>query len=56
MWDPKSGDFFTMNIQDHIPEILEIIFGLKLLKSGIPNLFDPGSGMEKFGYGIRDPG
>jgi hypothetical protein len=42
---------------------LEIIFGLKILKffdadadpgSGILNLFDSGSGMEKFGFGIRD--
>jgi hypothetical protein len=29
-------------------------FGIKILKSGIQNLFDPGSGMEKFGFGIRD--
>jgi hypothetical protein len=45
-----------MNIPDHIFES----FGLKILKfcyggsgSGIRNLFDPGSGMERFGSGIR---
>ncbi len=40
-----------MNIPDHISESLEPIFGLKIFK-----FFDadPGSGIEKFGSGIRD--
>jgi hypothetical protein len=57
-----------MNIQDHISESLEIIFGFKVLKffdvdpdlgTEIRNLFDPGSGIRdgKFGSGknIPDP-
>jgi hypothetical protein len=44
-----------MNIQDHSSE--ETVFGLKILKfleaDPIRNLFDPGSGMEKFRSGIR---
>jgi hypothetical protein len=45
-----------MNIPDHISESLETIFLVKILRflyadlergSGIRNLFDPGSGMEK---------
>jgi hypothetical protein len=45
-----------MNFPDHISESLETIVGLKILKflMWIQNLFDPGSGMEKFGSGIRD--
>jgi hypothetical protein len=40
-----------MNKPEHIFESLETIFGVKILK-----FFDaePGSGMEKFGSGIRD--
>jgi hypothetical protein len=56
--DPESGS--GMNIPDHISESLETFFGLKISKffdvdpgSGIRNLFDPGSGMEKFGPGSR---
>jgi hypothetical protein len=50
-----------MNIPDHISESLETIFWVKNIKiigcgsgSGIRNLFDPGSGMKKFGSGIGD--
>jgi hypothetical protein len=51
-----------MNIPDHISESLETIFWVKILKffdadAGSWNRFltlDPGSGMEKFGSGIRD--
>jgi hypothetical protein len=49
-----------MNIPDHFPESLETVLGQKILKffdagsgSRIPNTFDPGSGMEKFGSGIN---
>jgi hypothetical protein len=50
-----------LNIPDHISESLKPFFGLKILKffdenpdpAGIRNLFDPGSGMEKFGPGSR---
>ncbi len=47
-----------MNIPDHISESLDF-FGFKihlnlLVRSGIRNLFDPGSGMEEFGSCIRD--
>ncbi len=69
--DPGSGAFFTpgsgmgkqksrsgsgINILDHISEISETIFWVKMLKfydadadpdPGFGNLFDPGSGMEK---------
>jgi hypothetical protein len=50
-----------MNIPDHISESLGKIFVVRILKSwfgsesGIRNLFDPGSGMEKFGSGINIP-
>ncbi len=55
-----------MNNLDHISEILESIFGVKILKffeadlgSGILGWknYDPGSGMEKIGFGIniQDP-
>ncbi len=44
----KSGSGFGMNNQDQISESLETIFWVKILDA------DPGSGMEKFGYGIRD--
>jgi hypothetical protein len=57
--DPGSG----IIIPDHISESLETIFGLKILKffdeedpdSGVRNLIDPGSGIEKFGSGISIP-
>jgi hypothetical protein len=53
-----------MNILDNISESLETIFSVKILKffdvdadpnlrSG--NLFNSGSGMEKFGFGINIP-
>jgi hypothetical protein len=54
-----------MNIPDHISECLETIFWVKKVGyllvcgsgcgsgSGIRNLFDPGSGMEKFGFVIN---
>jgi hypothetical protein len=46
---------------NHISESLETIFRVKniyivLCGSGFRNLFDPGSGMEKFGSGIKNPG
>ncbi len=57
--DPESGS--GMNIPDYISESLETFFGLKILKffdadsgSEIRNLFDLGSGMEKFGSGIQE--
>jgi hypothetical protein len=45
---------FGMNFPDHISESLEIIFWVKnsLLRIRIRYLFDPGSGMEKFGSGM----
>jgi hypothetical protein len=50
-----------MNILDHISESLETSFWVKILKffdayadPGSENLFDPGSGMEKFRSGIRN--
>jgi hypothetical protein len=41
---------------DHISESLGTIFWVKntLMHIRIRDLFDPGSGMEKFGCGIRD--
>jgi hypothetical protein len=57
----KSGSGSGMNNPDHISQSLEIIFfGLKYLNS-LMRIWDPGSGMEKFGSGIRcgkksDPG
>jgi hypothetical protein len=52
----KSGSGSGMNNPDHISEILETIFWVKLRK-----FFDadPGSGIKLFGSGmenIRDPG
>jgi hypothetical protein len=44
----NSGSGSRMNNPDHISESLETIFWVKILDA------DPGSGMEKFGYGIRD--
>jgi hypothetical protein len=53
-----------MNILDHISESLETIFSFKILKFfdadadpnlGSGNLFDSGSGMEKFGSEIDIP-
>jgi hypothetical protein len=43
-----------MNIQGHFFDILETVFGLKILKffDADPDL---GSGMEKFRSVIRDP-
>ncbi len=57
--EPDPGS--RMNIPNHISESLENIFGFKILTffdadpdpSEIKNLFDPGSGMEKFGSGIN---
>jgi hypothetical protein len=50
-----------MNIPEHISDSLETIFWVKNTKffdadsrSGIFLTLDPGSGMEKFGSGIRD--
>jgi hypothetical protein len=48
-----------MNIPDYLSESFEIQFRVKntyifLCGSGIRNLFDPESGMKKFGSGIRD--
>jgi hypothetical protein len=47
--DPGSGS--GMNIPDQIPDF----FGLKILIYVIQNLFDPGSGTEKFGSRINIP-
>jgi hypothetical protein len=53
-----------MNIADHISESLETIFWAEILKffdadadpdPGSGNIFDPGSGTEKFGFGINIP-
>jgi hypothetical protein len=51
-----------MNIPDNFSESLETVFRVKNTSilgcgfgSGIWNLFDPGSGMEKFGSGINIP-
>jgi hypothetical protein len=42
---------------DHFSESLETVFGFTILKSlmQIRNLFDRGSGLEKFGSGINIP-
>jgi hypothetical protein len=51
-----------MNIPDHISESLETIFGLKYFNSlmragsGIPESFDPGSGMGKIQIRDKHPG
>jgi hypothetical protein len=48
----ESGIRIRMNIPDCISESLETkFFGLKILKffDADSDLFDPGSGMEKFG-------
>jgi hypothetical protein len=47
----KSGSGSGMNNPDHISGRLETIFWVKIFK-----FFDadPGTGMEKFGSGIRD--
>jgi hypothetical protein len=57
--DKKSRS--GMNILDHISESFETIIWVKILKffdadpdPGYRNLFDSGSGMEKFGSSIRD--
>jgi hypothetical protein len=44
------GSGSGMNISDHISESLETFFW----DGGIRNLFDPGSGMQEFGSGIRE--
>jgi hypothetical protein len=44
----KSGSGSEMNNPDHISESLETIFWVKFFDA------DCGSGMEKFGYGIRN--
>jgi hypothetical protein len=52
----KSGS--GMNIPDHFSESLETVLVRKILKLFDPvirNLFDPGSGKEKFGSGINIP-
>jgi hypothetical protein len=43
-----------MNIPDHISESLKTIFRLNILKFGIRNLFDPGSGIRDGKIRIRD--
>ncbi len=54
------GKVIRISIPDHISERLVKIFGLKILFVADPDtgsdgcLFDPESGMEKFGSGIRD--
>jgi hypothetical protein len=66
--DPDPGSAAGMNIPDHISGSLETIFWDKILQffdadadpdpdPGFGNLFDPGSGMEKFvsGINISDP-
>jgi hypothetical protein len=62
----KSGSGSGMNNPDFIYENLEKIYWVKILKfsyadPGMEKIrirdgktSDPGSGMEKFGYGIRD--
>jgi hypothetical protein len=54
----KSGSGSGMNDPDHISESLETIFCVKILKFFYANPgwknSDTGSGMEKFGYWIRD--
>jgi hypothetical protein len=55
--DPDQGSI--MFIPDHISESLATNFWAKTTKilccgSGIPVLFNPGSGMEKFRSGIQD--
>jgi hypothetical protein len=47
-----------MNIPDHFSESLVTVFWVKIFKffdadPGIRDLLDPGSGMKKFGSGIR---
>jgi hypothetical protein len=53
--DPGSG----INIPDNISESLETVLGQKILTFFLrirdPNLFDPGSGMEKFGSAALTP-
>jgi hypothetical protein len=51
------------NISDHFFDSIETVFRVKNTKSvcsgsrsGIRNLFDPGSVMEKYGSAIQDPG
>jgi hypothetical protein len=54
-----------MNIPNHISVSVETIFWVKILKKffdvdadldlGSGNIFDPGSGMEKFGSGLNIP-
>jgi hypothetical protein len=56
----KSRSGSGMNIPDHISDSLEKILVLKILKFfDVGNLFDPASGVEKFGSGsginIPDP-
>jgi hypothetical protein len=61
--DKKSGSGSGMNIPVHIAESLETVFWVNKHKfvdvdpapgSEIFLTLDPGSGMEKFGSGIRD--
>jgi hypothetical protein len=49
----KSRSGSGMNIPEHIIERIETIFWVKILKFFVA---DPGSGMEKFGSGIRNTG
>jgi hypothetical protein len=54
----KSRSGSGMNIQDHISGSSETIFWVKsylisLMRIRIRELFDPGSGMEKLGSGIK---
>ncbi len=62
--NPESGSRSRINIPDHISESSETIFWVKNALilwcgswSGIRNLLDPGSGVEKFwsGTNILDP-
>jgi hypothetical protein len=55
---PGSGSEMNNNIPDHITKSLETSFGLKILQffyadPGSRIRFDPGSGMEKFVFGIN---
>jgi hypothetical protein len=66
IWDPgwkkNPAPGSGMNIPYNFSEILETVLGVKLLtiyslmRIRIRNLFDRGSGMEKFGSGIEESG
>ncbi len=58
----NAGTGSGMNIPDHFSESLDTVFWVKIILilwcwsgSGIRNLSDSGSGMEKFGSGINIP-